>query len=105
VNYKLVGDHPEDLADGRVIGVGERIELDEETVKDPHNQSLLDDGKLIEVEADQEPPITGAARDLAAEHDIPLNALSGTGADGRITLEDVERYVTEQNLSSGEEGS
>lgn len=51
MEYKLVGStHPEDLADGRVIGVGETVELSDEDLSDPHNQRLLEEGLLISTE-------------------------------------------------------
>lgn len=40
---------------------------------------------------------TKAAQDLAAEEGIDLNAVTGTGADGRITLNDVRKAVKEKN--------
>lgn len=58
MKYKLISDHAEDLADGRVLGPGEEAELDEEAVEDPHNQRLIEEGKLIpveETEAEAEP--------------------------------------------------
>lgn len=45
--YKHVGNHAEDLADGRMVGPGEVIELDEDAVRDPHNERLLAEGILI----------------------------------------------------------
>jgi hypothetical protein len=59
VKYKLVGDHPEDLADGRVLGPGEEADLDKEAVGDPHNQRLIEEGLLIESE--EEKPKSGRA--------------------------------------------
>ena len=49
-----VGVHPEDLADGRVIAPGEKVEnLD---TKSPHNQRLVDDGVLVPVNAPEAAP-------------------------------------------------
>jgi hypothetical protein len=48
VIYKMVGAHAEDLADGRVLAVGEEVDLSKEEIKDPHNQRLVEEGKLIE---------------------------------------------------------
>jgi len=36
---------------------------------------------------------TDAARNLAAEHGINLATITGTGADGRITKDDVEAAI------------
>lgn len=48
--HKLVGNHPEDLADGRVLGPGEVAELSKEDLKDPHNQRLIEEELLIPTE-------------------------------------------------------
>lgn len=40
-----------------------------------------------------EPRISQAAIDLAAEHEVDLDAVSGTGKDGRITKADVEAVI------------
>lgn len=47
LEYKWVGTHPQDLADGRMLAPGETVVLSEEDVRDPHNESLLADGALI----------------------------------------------------------
>lgn len=39
------------------------------------------------------PDATDAARELAAEHEIDLETVTGTGADGRITKDDVQAVV------------
>lgn len=49
IQVKCVSSHPEDLADGRVLGVGETATKVDE--KNPHNARLLDEGALIEVPA------------------------------------------------------
>lgn len=40
---------------------------------------------------------TDAARDLATEHDIDLATVTGTGVDGRITKDDVQAVVDQQD--------
>jgi hypothetical protein len=66
--YKMVGDHPEDLADGRVLGPGEVAELSEEDLEDPHNQRLVDEGLLIEADEGEEPkPKTSRAKTTRKE--------------------------------------
>jgi hypothetical protein len=61
VKYKMVGDHPEDLADGRVLGPGEEADLDKDAVGDPHNQRLIEEGLLIEAESGEEKSKSGRA--------------------------------------------
>lgn len=39
------------------------------------------------------PDATDAAREFAAEHQIDLETVTGTGADGRITKDDVQSLV------------
>jgi hypothetical protein len=45
--YKNVGNHAHDLADGRMLAPGETVMLDDDAVRDPHNESLLADNVLI----------------------------------------------------------
>jgi 2-oxoglutarate dehydrogenase E2 component (dihydrolipoamide succinyltransferase) len=42
-----------------------------------------------------EPQTSPAARSLAAEHDLPLDRVRGSGPNGRITKEDVLRVIEE----------
>jgi len=46
--YKNVGAHAEELTGGRVVGLGEVVDLSAEDVKDEHNKRLIDEGILIE---------------------------------------------------------
>lgn len=98
MDYRLISDHAEDLEDGRVLEPGEFYTLDEVTAR---IQQLVDDGKLISVSAAKEPAATDAARKAAADADVPLSAITGTGADGQIILPDVEKHIAEQE--GGEE--
>ena len=52
--YKNVGRHPEDLSDGRVIGVGEIAPLTDEQLREPHNQRLVAEGILVATNPDAE---------------------------------------------------
>ncbi len=47
---------------------------------------------------------TPAARKLAREHGIDLRQLTGTGPGGRITAEDVERYLAERAAAAPARG-
>lgn len=47
LEYKWVGNHPQDLADGRMLAPGDTVKLSEEDVRLPHNESILADGLLI----------------------------------------------------------
>ena len=44
---------------------------------------------------DPQPGITPAARELAAENNIEIGAITGTGAGGAITVADVRKAVAE----------
>jgi hypothetical protein len=50
MEYKNVGNHAEDLADGRMIAPGETVELDEDQVREDHNEDLLARGALIGID-------------------------------------------------------
>jgi len=49
MEYKWVGNHPQDLASGRVLAPGETCELSPAEAEDPHNAALIDSGALIGV--------------------------------------------------------
>lgn len=51
---KYVGRTIADLADGRTLEPGQEIDMTEETLADPHNQRLVDDGLLIAVQTKKE---------------------------------------------------
>lgn len=50
---------------------------------------------IVEPDEDTGPAATDAAKALAAEHGIDLAGVTGTGADGRITKDDVAGHVAE----------
>lgn len=45
--YRFVGSHVDDLADGRTLEPGGFVTLSETDLEAPHNQRLLDEGLLI----------------------------------------------------------
>lgn len=49
MEYKWVGNHPQDLASGRVLAPGEKCELTPKEQEDPHNAALIESGGLITV--------------------------------------------------------
>lgn len=51
--FRHVGRHSEDLADGRVVSPGESVELSAEDQRDPHNKRLLDEGILDSTRAEK----------------------------------------------------
>lgn len=46
--YRVTSSHPEDLADGRVVGPGEVVS--DVDISIPHNQRLLDDGAIVKIQ-------------------------------------------------------
>lgn len=48
-DYRNVGRHAEDLADGRVLAPGEEASLSAEQARDEHNARLIEEGKLSKV--------------------------------------------------------
>lgn len=62
--FKFVGSHPEDLADGRVVAAGDIVDLDP---NHPHNMRLVDEGLLLPT-GDDDGVLRGEAlQDRAAE--------------------------------------
>jgi hypothetical protein len=97
---KHVGLHAEDLADGRMVGPGETITVDDELLGDPHNKRLLDEGVFIRLDelpkALEGPEATEEAIKLARKERVSLADVRGTGEGKRILVSDVEAYVEKQ---------
>jgi len=53
--YRNVGDHPEDLHDGRIVGVGDMVELTSKDLDESHNKRLVEEGILISTSEQGEP--------------------------------------------------
>jgi pyruvate/2-oxoglutarate dehydrogenase complex dihydrolipoamide acyltransferase (E2) component len=90
-----LGDHPEDLDDGRVLEPGDYIELDAENRKGIRAKTLIEDGKLVDLSKmdRQAPEVTDAALKLARKEQVDLTAVRGTGKDGSVTVGDVEQHI------------
>lgn len=53
MTHKVAIKHPVDLADGRVLGMGDEVvDLD---LTEPHNAALVESGALIEIEEKSSP--------------------------------------------------
>lgn len=81
-----IGDHAEDLEDGRVVGVGETIEVDDDQFKSPHNKDKISsDGPLLD--------ITGAfddAHDVRPDRAELMDRAAEFGITGRSKLRNDE---------------
>ena len=64
--FRYVGSRADQLANGRPIGPGDFVELTDEEIRDPHNETLVAEGKLIGVEDDAEHQQTLAERRVAS---------------------------------------
>jgi hypothetical protein len=79
--YRLVGSHPEDLADGRTIAVDDVVSLSTEEAGHPHNKRLIDDGVLLSLDGSSESEVlTGKALDDRAK-ELGIEGRSNLGAD------------------------
>lgn len=68
-----------------------------EVAMTPAVQVRLKSGVLVLAEMEREGvDATNAARELAAEHNIDLWSVTGTGADGRITKADVQAVIDDE---------
>lgn len=94
---KVIGDHPEDLASGRVVAPEEVFDRSELDLKSPHDQRLLDDGIVIEARVTPVALEGDALRDRASELNI----------EGRSTMsaEKLRRAVAEAEAKSADEAT
>ena len=86
---KLAAEHNIDIALLTGTGPGGRITREDV-------QKAIDEGvpaPATAAESGKRAPVTPAARKLAAEHNIDIALLTGTGPGGRITREDVQKAI------------
>ncbi len=92
----------EDVKIGDVLGVIEEAAEGKSAAPEAPQPQAVE--KTPEASAETPPParekskpaITPVARRLAAEHEIDVTRLKASGPQGRVTKEDVERYLSEQ---------
>lgn len=66
--FKYVGQHLDDLHDGRGVEPGQTVELDQEAQESPHNMRLVADGLLLPLpDDDQTPPSSSASKTTEKE--------------------------------------
>lgn len=92
MRYKNIGVHAEDTAEGATLAPGEMAGTGFDP-EDPFNAAKIADGVFLAIDDEAEPEATDSAVALAHEHNVPLTAVTGSGAGGRITKEDVERHL------------
>jgi len=97
--FRNISDHPDDLEDGRVIGVGETFELDDEQMKSEFNKDKISRGVFLD--------ITGAF-DQAEEpvhREELLAKAKDLGITGRTTMRNDELQTAlieaEENQKGG----
>lgn len=85
--YFVKSSHAEDTAAGQMAEPGEWvIGVDPER---PYDAAKIDAGVFV-LEKPNAVKATGAAEAKAAELEVDLSTVAGTGSGGRITVEDVE---------------
>lgn len=98
--YRVNSKHNEDIASGAQFGPGEwAIGVDP---AHPFDRAKIDNGILIPEATPPAIKATEAAENKAAELGIDLSAVTGTGSDERITVEDVEA-ASQQKKANEEE--
>lgn len=91
--FKYVGLHLDDVADGRLLEPGRTVDLDEQQQADPHNAQRIKAGLLIPVQHDSNIDATEEAKQLAADNGIDIRDVTGTGANGRVLKGDIEKHI------------
>lgn len=79
--FRNVAGHPEDIADGRMIGSGQKFELDTEAQADPFNKAKIDDGKFAEVIKSDPPPEFDRAAALKQAKELEITGASNLRND------------------------
>lgn len=89
--------------EGESVPVGELIcyiEVDSEQTKEnaanPASEKQIHEDKPSHKQKTKKRRYSPAVLKLAQEHDLDLNAIDGTGKNGRITRKDVLRYLEQQ---------
>lgn len=86
--YRVISTHAEDIASGAMFEPGEwAIGVDPDR---PFDRAKIEAGKLLPESGMTIPQTTPAAEARAVELGIDLSTVIGNGADGRITVGDVE---------------
>lgn len=55
------------------------------------------EAEKVDVQEENEPRVSPAARELAEKNNIDIAAITGTGKNGRVTLRDVESMLPSQD--------
>lgn len=51
--YRYVGEHADTLASGRPVGFGDLVKLTDAEVREPHNEMLIAEERLINAEGEE----------------------------------------------------
>lgn len=87
--FRNVSDHADDLEDGRVIGVGETFELDDEKLKSEFNRSKIDQGAFLEISSEDREKMDNAAN-AGPSHDELLARAKELDIKGRTNMRNDE---------------
>ena len=81
-------------ADEDISALLSEIDLPQvEKEKKKEDKDVAVEGKRIETKRDGRVRISPVAKKLALEHNIDISEIVGSGPNGRIVLEDVEKYI------------
>lgn len=84
MKFRLVGDHPEDLHDGRQVAPGDYVDLRKEDLREDLIEDLIAEGKLIGVDKKAEEEIE------LAERRVKTRALSAEMAAAATDVNETE---------------
>lgn len=89
MEFRMVGQHPEDLADGRQVANGDFVDLSAEDLREDRNEDLLAAGKLIPV-------------DKKAEREADLAVRRAGTREDRAEAESAEAEARVVELATGQ---
>lgn len=74
--FRNVSGHPEDLADGRMIGSGQKFELDAKAQEDPYNKAKINAMSFAEVVVHEPPAEFDRDAALARAKELDISGAS-----------------------------
>lgn len=94
--YRVAETRPEEIHTGATFAPGEMAEGIDPA--DPFDAAKIAEGRFVAVQSGKPPKASKAAQKKAEDLSADLSKVDGTGANGAITVADVERTHDNQEV-------